>query len=549
MASKKIYTSLALVLMLVSGFFFEPGIQKYLMVDSISATVSMTLTPKSIAAPVILNPVSRVSAITYTLQVQSEYLASIYLNDSLVGVVNSEDGIIAVNVNLPNPLNIFTMKAVDYFGTPSAYIQFEINNGTSISDVSGAPQPKAESDSEAPVEDEVESEVEAEPEAELEPLDAPISTEPESVVVPETVVSDPLSADLSSLITFVPSQTSSNGTESSDADASISDTSITDSGEAGLETADGNYLLTAEEIAMDNLFEKGLDDGGIFTENKFQTFGHGPANVDVQIYLVTPEGLEIYIGTVKTDSRGNYFYTGAFPGPGIYQVFAKYLDGKGNAIVSHDKKTLSYKEIPPTPLDISGFAYFEANIFNAFLDNFYVLEEEQATLRGETLPNAQVSTYWNLSGRMIMVQTIADSSGAFSLKVPNGIEPGKNHTDAQAEDLSTRVFSKLTPVDFILAGDGFDSSPIYIYFKEFMFLYGYIIFYFIVLIIYYRRKNTWQWPEIIYLFSVYTILILFDEIREPINSFVYEYILIDILLLFLAYLLRRLFILKKSKYE
>ncbi len=543
-AVKKIYVSLALVLTVCSGFIGDFGIEKYLKAESSITTSNLTIIPSPAPpAPLILNPVSSVAAFSYILQVQSEYLASIYLNDSLVGVVNSADGIMAVTVQLPNSSNIFTMKAVDYFGTSSSFIQFTINNGTSLSQVSGAPR-KGEpreiitADPIGTVETTI-----TEPEAESEPLDVGIPTEPESVAIPDTTIADPLSADLSSVITFTP-QASSVVSTNNNVEASASDSSVVSSDLPVVDAADGNSLLTAEQIEMNSLFEKGLDDGGIFTENKFQTFGHGEPNIDVQIYLVRSDGVEIYIGTVKTDAWGNYFHTGVFPAPGIYQVFAKYLDGKGNAIISKDKKTLSYQEIPPTPLDISGFAYFEANIFNSFLDNFYVLEEEQATLRGETLPNAQVNTYWNLSGKMIMVQTIADLKGEFSLKVPKGLVPGKNHTDAQAEDLSTRVFSHIVPVDFVLAEDGGSLFVIYIYFKEFLALYGFIIFYFIVLIIY-----AWRWPEIIYLFSVYTILILLDEVRGPINIFVHEHILIDILFFFLAYLLRKLFILKRSKYE
>ena len=174
------------------------------------------------------------------------------------------------------------------------------------------------------------------------------------------------------------------------------------------------------------------------------------------------------------------------------------------------------------------------------------MKDEKAHLEGSTVPGAEVNTYWNIDGEMIIVQVIADqTTGQFLLTIPEGISAGENHIDAQAQNLTTRVLSKLTPVTFILSTDkGFTATSLWIYFMQFMSLYGFIIFYFIILIIY-----AWRWPEIIYLFSVYTILILLDEVREPINIFVYEHILIDILFFLLAYLLRKLFILKRSKYE
>ena len=373
---KKFYVSLALVLTVCSGFLGDFGIENYLKANSVSTTVSLSILPAPApAAPLILNPVSSVASSSYTLHVQSVYMASIYLNDSLVGVVNSADGIIDVLVQLPDPVNIFTLQAVDYFGTSSSFLQFTINNGTSISQVSGAPspgEPREINDTETSTTTTTEI-ITTDPSDTEEIVE---TVEIDATVSSTNPVVNPVSADFSSI--FTPTSeilgqeaVASTIVEDVYLDSSIEslvtvEVPVVQVEDAEITVNNETTLEVEDDVEVVNLFKEGIDGGEIFTENKFQTFGHTDPNTDVQIYLVSPDGIEVYIGDVKTDAKGDYFFTGVFPGEGTYQVLAKYLDGKGNAIASNDKKTISYADVPPTPLDISGFSYLQANVFNAF---------------------------------------------------------------------------------------------------------------------------------------------------------------------------------------
>ena len=284
--------SLALVLTVCSGFLGDFGIENYLKANSVSTTVSLSILPAPApAAPLILNPVSSVASSSYTLHVQSVYMASIYLNDSLVGVVNSADGIIDVLVQLPDPVNIFTLQAVDYFGTSSSFLQFTINNGTSISQVSGAPspgEPREINDTETSTTTTTEI-ITTDPSDTEEIVE---TVEIDATVSSTNPVVNPVSADFSSI--FTPTSeilgqeaVASTIVEDVYLDSSIEslvtvEVPVVQVEDAEITVNNETTLEVEDDVEVVNLFKEGIDGGEIFTENKFQTFGHTDPNTDVQ---------------------------------------------------------------------------------------------------------------------------------------------------------------------------------------------------------------------------------------------------------------------------
>ena len=383
----------------------------------------------------------------YTLVLQTEYMAEVYIGGTYEGIVSDQTGRWEKSINLVFGENTFQIYVIDWQGNPSStiFVSATCNDEEAEEPTYGGGEWKGGGggggggdDDEPDEPDEPEEEDEPqEPEEEEPPSDDDVPLETEEEVEFHDSADDAPS--------FVEEE--EDFYEDSDGD--------------GFTDVFENYLETTSQSEEDYVFEKGPDFTGItFSGKEVYSYGVSDASF-IKFYLIPEDGDRYFLGMTDVKDNGNYFFEAAFAGYGEYGFYISEVDQYEQVIREYPYAAVKFDPDNELPIDVLGMSggnsFLPSKDFiysiKASVIDFADIGRNKVAIYGNTAPLSQVVVLWGVESGALSYSLAHYDDGYFEIPSPTYFDPGVYTAYIYSVDLENRVFSELVEVDYeIFAG-------------------------------------------------------------------------------------------------